>query len=288
MFQKILHFIKYNNLTVLLILAVFMAGAGVFAQTPTGEELIGIQEKKVEGIDNTLLMSADLDNFKMDFKIEKIEEDAKYYYVTYTYLDLVKDANAWQYSIQEKIKKVSKKVRVDLGLYLANEFNEEYQAKIKDLKAEKAKAEEVGSEVRTEVVSYTGLVGQVLDLAGAVFPGYEPVKKNEIPSPTIPPTILQLQLDSTSGDSVADDLTQIYQDYIANNNIATVPDVATTTEQIPIDTSTTTEPVETPAEETTTDTTTNTTSEGETEATETNTSDQPSEPVDVQIIELPN
>ena len=181
MFQKIIHFIKYNNLTALLVLAIFLATGGVFAQTPTGQEVIGQEQKTIEGIDNTLLLSADLDNFNMDFKIEKIEEDEKYFYVTYTYLDLIQEDNAWQYLIQEKVKKVSKKLREDLGVYLTEQFKQEYEARLKYLREAKASAEKVGTETRTEVTGYTGLIGQVLNLADNVIPGYEPTKKYEVP-----------------------------------------------------------------------------------------------------------
>ena len=153
MLNKTIHFIKYNNLTVILILAVFLLGSGVFAATPAGQEIIGAQETKIEGIDNTLLLAADLDNFNMDFKIEKIEEDAKYYYVTYTYLDLIKDNNAWQYLIQEKVKKISKKLREDLGVYLTEQFKQEYEARIKDLKEAQASAQENGTEKRAADIS---------------------------------------------------------------------------------------------------------------------------------------
>ncbi|MCX6796381.1 MAG: hypothetical protein NTW06_02685 [Candidatus Falkowbacteria bacterium] len=218
-FRKIIHFIQYNNLTVFIVLAIFLASAGVFAQTPTGQDLIGVQAKKVEGIDNTLLLQADLDNFNQDYKIEKIEEDNNYYYVTYTYLDLVRDENAWQYQIQEKIKKVSKKLKKDLGVFLAEQFLQEYQAKIKDLRDAKAKAEETGSEKRVEVVVYTGLIGQTLDLVSKVFPTYQPIKKYEVPSPTVPPTVLQLADDKEAGTTAtADNLTNVYNDYVKEND----------------------------------------------------------------------
>jgi len=219
MLNKTIHFIKYNNLTVILILAVFLLGSGVFAATPAGQEIIGAQETKIEGIDNTLLLAADLDNFNMDFKIEKIEEDAKYYYVTYTYLDLIKDNNAWQYLIQEKVKKISKKLREDLGVYLTEQFKQEYEARIKDLKEAQASAQENGTEKRAEVVAYTGLIGQVLDLAGNAIPGYEPVKKYEIPSPTVPPTVLQFSLDGVNASvSPTDSMVDVYDNYVKEND----------------------------------------------------------------------
>jgi hypothetical protein len=190
MLKKALHFIKYNNLTVIVILAIFLISGGVFAQTDAGQAVIGEKQTNITGVDNTLLLEADLDNMDMDFSIERIESDEKYYYVTYTYLDLEKQNNAWQYQIKEKIKKVSKTLKKDLGQYLAEELKEEYEARIKDLKNEKDKELMQGAETRIEATLYTGLIGTTLEMAGKIFPGYEPVKVREIPSPSIPPVVL--------------------------------------------------------------------------------------------------
>ncbi|MFC1678213.1 hypothetical protein ACFLZ9_00620 [Patescibacteria group bacterium] len=190
MLRRIINFIKYNNLTVFVILAIFLLGGGVFAQTEAGQAVIGEKQTNVSGIDNTLLLEADLDTMDMDFSIEKIESDEEYYYVTYTYLDLEQQNNAWQYQIKEKTKKVSLSLKKDLGEYLAEELREEYEARIKNLKEEQAKEIRRGQETRIEATLYTGLIGQTLEMAGRVFSNYEPVKVREIPTPSIPPVVL--------------------------------------------------------------------------------------------------
>ena len=103
MFRKIINFIQYNNITVLILAIIFIVGSGVFAQTDTGQAVIGKQTTTVQGVDNTLLLAADLANLQMDFKIEKVEQDETYYYVTYTYIDLIKKDSAWQYQMQEML-----------------------------------------------------------------------------------------------------------------------------------------------------------------------------------------
>jgi hypothetical protein len=220
MLKKAIYFIKYNNITVLILAIIFLLGTGVFAQTETGKAVIGAKQTNVEGVDNTLLLEADLDAMNMDFKIEKIESDDPsassgqgYYYITYTYIDLVKQNNAWQYQMQEKVRKVSQKLKEDLGQYLAEELGEEYELRIKELKEEQAKAKEEGEEKRLEVVEYNGLIGQTLNLAGKIFPGYEPVKKREVPSPALPADVL-----FAKEDGGADDLTDIYNEYMEAND----------------------------------------------------------------------
>jgi len=94
MFSKIIHFIKYNNAVVLIVALVLILGTSALA-SDAGQAAIGQRQTTVEGVDNALLLAADLDNFDMEYKIEKIEEDEAMYYVTYTYLDLVNENNAW-------------------------------------------------------------------------------------------------------------------------------------------------------------------------------------------------
>lgn len=215
MFKEIIHFIKYNNFMVLILVLIFVIGSGAFAATEAGQAVIGQKETNMEGLDNTLLIEAELETLDMDFKIERVEEDNSYYYVTYTYLDLARNENAWEYQLQERTRKISKKLKKDLGAYLAEELGEQYEARIKELKAEqeKAKAGE-GATTQVEVTAYSGLIGQTLDVAGRIFPTYEPVKVRTIPSPTIPPTVLASRQEATNM-GVADDLTDVYNNYIA-------------------------------------------------------------------------
>lgn len=217
MFRKILHFIKYNNLTILILLAIFVLGTGVFAQTETGQEIIGKKQTEIQGLDKTLLLEADLETLDMDFRIEKIEEDSEYYYVTYTFVDLVRKTSAWQYQIQEKVKKVSKKLKKDLGLFLAEELKEEYEARIMDLETAKKRVRGEANEERVEVTKYSGLIGQTLDIAGKIFPGYEPVKINKIPTPGIP-DFLKFESEEETPEEIVDNIEDIYNDYIERND----------------------------------------------------------------------
>lgn len=213
MLSKTINFLKYNNATVLIILAFFVVGSGVFAQTETGQALIGEEQTNVEGIDNTVLLAVDLAGYDMDFKIEKIEEDAKYYYVTYTFLDIDIIDNAWQYDLKEKTRKISKRSGEDIAVYMAEEFGEIYDARIDELRTEQDKAKNTGEEKRVAVTAYSGLIGQTLDLASRFFPGYEPVKTAELPSPDNFALPVKEEENNTIIDP-ADDLADIYQEYM--------------------------------------------------------------------------
>lgn len=210
-----------------------MLSGGVFASTETGQQAIGERETRIEGEDNTLLLSTDLDELDMDFSIEGIEADDEHYYVTYTYLDIVRKNMAWQYELRERTRKISKKGlgSRDLGDFLAEELTEQYDARVKELKQAKGQAQETGEQKRVEVTQYSGLVGRALAAAGRFFEDYEPVKRREVPSPADPleavTAIRNTGDNRDAGTEIAantneiassDDFTDIYAEYIAEND----------------------------------------------------------------------
>jgi len=279
MLAQIFHFIKYNNATVIILAIILILGGGALA---AGPEAIGQKQTSVQGIDNTLLLAADLDNFNMDFKIEKIEQDEQYYYVIYSYLDLVVLDNAWQYQLNSQTRKISKKLKQDLGEYLVGFLAKHQEARTRQLKQEKHLAELSGAQTRTEVTEYSGLIGKTLNLASKAFPDYEPVKTRQLPAPenfNLPTSATSL---SEGGQAQADNLTQVYNNYLAahpdlfinetaTSSPATAETVASSTQELAPE-MVSTEPAET-------------STESETVSTEPETA--PIEPTEVQIIELP-
>ncbi|PLX26964.1 hypothetical protein C0583_05235 [Candidatus Parcubacteria bacterium] len=218
MFKKLIHFIQYNNITVLIIVVIFLVSTGVFAQTETGQEIIGEKETRVEGIDNTLLLEADLENFDMEFKIENISEDKTHFHVTYTYLDLLRKDDVWQYELQEKVRKVPNILPMDLGDFLIEEFTEQFEQRIKELKFAQQEANGEGEQQRVEITEYDGLIGQTLSMAEKVFPGYKPVKTVSIPSPSAPDLLSLSREEQIETQSIEDSLTDIYNDYVSLND----------------------------------------------------------------------
>ena len=215
MLNKILHFIKYNNATVIILALVLILGGGALA---AGTETIGQKKTSVQGVDNTALLAVDLDSFNMDFKIENLEQDEKYYYLTYNFLDLTLADGVWQYQLSQRTQKVSRKIKEDLGVYLAKFLAKHYEARTRELKREKSRAQSRGEQKRMAVTAYTGLIGRTLDLAAKVFPGYEPVVKRELPAPenfNLP--VLPENRTDTPPTSGADNLTRIYNEYVAEH-----------------------------------------------------------------------
>jgi hypothetical protein len=229
MLDKISHFLKYNNATVIILAVILILGGGALA---AGPEAVGQKQTRVEGVDNSLLLSADLEKFSMDFKIKSIQADEQYYYVIYSFLDLAVVDNSWQYLLSERTRKISKKIKEDLGVYLAKFLAKHYEARLRELRAEQDRAKSVGEQKRIEVTEYSGLLGRTLDLAAKVFPGYEAVKRVELPAPDLtppPPLLIRRGGSEATGEAEAgtvasanqggvDNLTKIYDDYLASHD----------------------------------------------------------------------
>lgn len=221
--KSLWHFLKYNNLAVLILFAILLIGGGAFAASDTGQEAIGQKSTRLEGFDNTVLLTADLLSFDMNFRIEDISQDDAYYYVKYTCLDLVRESDAWRYVVQERERRVSRRLGSDLGEYLAEEFKELQELRRQDLQSAQDKAKEEGEARRSEVTEYTGLIGKTLAVAEAVFPGYEAVLTNEVPSPSMPIDLLTLPsvasgTDETPVSGQSDDMRDVYLDFMAEHD----------------------------------------------------------------------
>lgn len=213
MFKKLIHFLKYNNAATFIVLGFFLLAGGVFAQSETGQEFIGQKETSITGEDNGLLLAADLDAFNMDFKILEVTQDEKYYLVRYSYMDIDKEKGVWQYQLKEKTRKIPLNIEKDLGVFLADELAEQYEARIKELRKEQSEELAKGETKQAEESKYDGLIGQTLDLAGRIFPGYEPVERKELPTPD-PLALASIQTEEEVR-SRSDNLTEIYADYLA-------------------------------------------------------------------------
>lgn len=202
--NRFISFLKYNNLAIILIALVFIIGSSVFA-APLAKT------SKIIGTDNTLLLSEDLLKFVFDYRVEKIESDDVYYYVTFTHKDLIERDNVWQEEVVENSLKVTRSsLNEDLGLYLARQLAEEQANRLHELTDAKKKAQISGPEKRQEVTEYSGLIGLALNSAGTMFPGYKPVEIKELPSPQ------SIGADSGQG-SANDGIATAYQDYIASH-----------------------------------------------------------------------
>lgn len=193
------------------VLLVCLLATSAWAQTENGKNIVGFKETTVQGFDNSLLINTDLEKLDMVFRIEKIEEDNDYYYVDFTYFDLVKKESTWEWQAQARKRKISKKIDQDLGVYLAEEFKQSREDRIVELKEMRNNFST--STPRMAVTRYNGLIGKTLDIASNIFPGYEPEKKEVINAEV--PVLPQIEASTTNE---VDNLKNIYDEYIQSHD----------------------------------------------------------------------
>ena len=159
-------------------------GFGVsFAASSDVRDSIYSSEETLLAVDNGLVVSADLDNFNFNLRINSVTEDDKNYYATYSYLTLTIEDGAWQNKEIEKTLTVNKEALEgkDFGLYLAKELGENINYELSYLKRVQRIEREKGESQKIVTIEYSGLVGKLLDPKEMIIEGYEPVIPEIIP-----------------------------------------------------------------------------------------------------------
>ena len=170
--NKILHFLQYHNLTLVILMFIIGFGTASLASDNVRDAIFEKEVKEV-GVDNTMLLTADIDNFDFQPQINDIEEDGNYYYVDYQYRTLGVKDNVWQEVIQEKELKVPKEVLAqsnkDLPSYITEEIGEVIMREYQLLKDSQKIAREQGLTKKQKVIAYKGLIGKILNLQPKVI-----------------------------------------------------------------------------------------------------------------------
>ncbi len=202
MFQKIIHFIKYHNAFTIGLALVLLATAGAFASEDVRNVVIGEEIITEQGIDNSAILAADLENFDFAMQIMNVLEDAENYYVDWTYRTLAIKDNTWQEVGRTGTLTVSKTALAgqDLGLYVAEELGEIVDSELAYLKEVQEIEREKGQTQIVQTTTYTGLMGLVLDPRTKTLPGYEPVVKPPVVVPTPPAPVPDPPVDEKSLD----------------------------------------------------------------------------------------
>jgi len=180
--KAIINFVKYNNAFVVGLVLVLFGGGVIFAASPDarsavlGEEIVTLQ-----GIDNSRIINADLENFDFQVKIENVTEDQTNYYVDYSFRTIGVEGNEWQTITRTAKMTVAKESLAgqDLGLYVQTQLANIAQNELAYLKQAQSAEKEKGLTQIVRTTEYTGLIGLVLDTKNQVLPGYEPVVKPE-------------------------------------------------------------------------------------------------------------
>ena len=175
--EKVLAFVKYNNIFAIAFMAVFFGFGISFAASPTVRESVYSSEETIIAVNNKLILTTNLDDFNFNLKINSVTEDEKNYYALYSYQTLAVLDGVWQTKGVEKTLTVSKEALgdKDLGLYLAKELGDNINYELSYLKRAQQLEKDRGESAKVVAVEYDGLIGKFLDPKELVIEGYDPV-----------------------------------------------------------------------------------------------------------------
>ncbi|MBC7073818.1 hypothetical protein H5T58_00270 [Candidatus Parcubacteria bacterium] len=234
MYRKILNFLKYHNLTPIIFTIVFVGFSLSMAASPQIRDAVYKKIEREVGIDNTLLLATNIDEFKFDPQILSIEEDEENYYVTYRFKTLGVVDNVWQETFKENLLKFPKVVlgQRDLADYVTEEIGEVILHEYNLLKDSQKIAKSQGPQQRAKVIEYSGLIGKVLNLEPKVIlekPKVEIAQIETLPKESALPE----KTESTSSPQVNIDLLyQMIEEIIAEKmakSTQTSPESSTST-----------------------------------------------------------
>lgn len=177
MLDRIIKFVKYHNAFTIILAVLILGFSGAMASETVREATLGRAVVEKSGVDNSLLLSANLNNFDFQMQVSNVAEDEENYYVGYSYRTLGVEDNVWRQVVKEGLLDISKEFlgRRDLGLYVAEELGEIVDTQLAFLKKVQKKEVSQGKTFVEETTKYTGLIGLVLDPKTKQISGYEPV-----------------------------------------------------------------------------------------------------------------
>jgi len=161
---------------------VLFGGGAIFAASPDARSaVVGKEIVTMQGVDNSRIINADLENFDFQMKIDNVTEDAVNYYVDYSFRTIGIEGNEWQTITRNLQMTVAKDALAgqDLGLYVQVQLANIAQNELAYLELAQTAEKEKGLTQIVRTTEYTGLIGLVLDVKNAVLPGYDPVVKPE-------------------------------------------------------------------------------------------------------------
>ena len=183
MFQKLIHFIKYHNAFPIALSVILLSSGAVFAASPQAREVILSEETTVRSVDNSYIVSVNLDTHNPQLQITSIEEDDSFFYVSYSYDTISIDDYVWKGFRTSESLTVSKAAlgNRDLGLYVAEEISEVITSEDEYLNKVQTIEKNVGITKKVATTEYSGLIGKMLSPDVEEFEGYVPVIPEEKP-----------------------------------------------------------------------------------------------------------
>ncbi|MBI2618232.1 DUF5011 domain-containing protein [Candidatus Kaiserbacteria bacterium] len=183
MLQKLIHFITYHNAVPIIFGVIFLGAGAAFAASPDARDAVLSSQTIVRSVDNSFIVSANIDTFDPELRVVSVEEDNTSYYVTYTYNTIAVKDYVWKNDTVKEVLTVSKVAlgRRDLGRYVAEQLGQVVDAKLSYFREAQTVERNKGVTQKIATTEYSGLVGKLLSPKEEIFEGYVPVISEEKP-----------------------------------------------------------------------------------------------------------
>lgn len=203
--KKFIEFVTYNNAIPIALGILFLGSGAAFAASPAAQDAVYAVHSTVQSVDNTRIVSADLDTYPFTVQVTGVTEDETSFYVEYTLQTISLESGVWQDTTKTKTLTVAKSLLQgkDLGLFATKEIAEVRDAERARLTETQRIERGIGASQKVVATVYSGLIGALLDPETETFPAYTPV---------IPEVVPGAEVDSSgsagaSGDSVPPQIT---------------------------------------------------------------------------------
>ena len=230
MFQKLTHFIKYHNALPIALSLILLSSGAVFAASPEVQEAILSKTTTTRSVDNSFIISTDLETRDTQLKIVSIKEDDDSYFVSYTYNTISIDNYVWKEFNTSDTLTVSKKLlnNRDLGLYVAEEISEVVSREDEFLKEVQAIETNKGVTVKVVTTEYSGLIGRLLKPEEEIFEGYVPLIPDEPKAVRATTTTTTVVVASSSRDEIRQIVQDVINELIADGSLVASSSSTTT------------------------------------------------------------
>jgi len=181
MLKKLTHILAYHNIVPIGFMALFLSFGITLAASPDARGSIVSKNISARSVDNSYILSKDLEAFNPQLGIISIQEDESFYYVSYFYNTISIQDYVWKEGVIENTLSVSKQALGggDLGEYVAKELREVLDSKYSYLKEVQKIERQNGLSNKVVSTTYSGLIGKFIKSSEEEFEGYVSVVKKD-------------------------------------------------------------------------------------------------------------
>lgn len=181
--RSLSHFIKYNNAIPIALGVLFFMTTGAFAASPAVRDSVYSSSTAVQSVDNSYLLSADIDSYPYSFKVTSVTEDDDNYYVAYDFHTIDVEDAAWRDVARSAVLTIAKSELGggDLKAYAEDQFSQLKSHEIDRLAETQAKERKAGLSQKIVATAYSGLIGHLITPSDEAYPAYVPPPAEQDP-----------------------------------------------------------------------------------------------------------